>query len=82
VCASAVLTGDDITGVGVIDDIAIPVIIGVAVAHDLYTNGIVSKMAREIDRIAQKVQGPQGFTYALVAKYPRLYPNVRGELHF
>jgi len=77
-----VLAGDDITGVGVIDDIAIPFIVVGAVAHDLYTNGIVSKMAREIDRIAEKAKGPQGFTYALVAKSSGLYPNVRGGTTF
>ena len=39
-------------------------------------------MTAEIDRIAQKAQGPQGFTYALVAKYPGPYPNVRGGTTF
>nr|WP_068893333.1 hypothetical protein [Pedobacter panaciterrae] len=80
--ARGVLVADDVTGIGVIDDIAIPVIVVGAVAHDLYTNCIVNKMAREIDRIAQKVKGPQGFTYALVAKPPGLYPNVRGDYIF
>jgi RHS repeat-associated protein len=79
---SAVLAGDDITGIGAIDDVAIPFIIGYAVYHDLSANGIYDKMAREIDRIAQKVKGPQGFTYALVAKSPGLYPNVRGGTTF
>jgi RHS repeat-associated protein len=43
---------------------------------------LYNKMTAEIDRIAQKAQGPQGFTYALVAKYPGLYPNVRGGTTF
>ena len=73
---SAVLACDDITGVGIIDDIAIPFIVVGAVAHDLYTNGIVSKMAREIDRIAEKAKGPQGFVYELVATRSGLYPNL------
>lgn len=76
------LVADDVTGIGVIDDIGIPVIVVGAVAHDLYTNGIANKMAREIDRIAEKAKGPQGFTYTLVAKHSGLYPNVRGGTTF
>ncbi|XHR97255.1 RHS repeat-associated core domain-containing protein [Mucilaginibacter sp. UC70_90] len=43
---------------------------------------LYNKMTAEIDRIAQKAKGPQGVAYALVAKYPGLYPNVRGGTTF
>lgn len=49
------------------------------------TNSAVSlynKMTTEIDRIAQKATGPQGFTYALVATSSGSYPNVRGGTTF
>ncbi|GAA4105555.1 RHS repeat-associated core domain-containing protein [Mucilaginibacter panaciglaebae] len=60
-------------------------------AHSLYQNrvylansgvALYNKMTAEIDRIARKAQGPQGFTYALVATVPGLYPNVRGGTKF
>ena len=43
---------------------------------------LYNKMTAEIDRIATKAQGPQGFTYALVPISPGLYPNVRGGTTF
>jgi hypothetical protein len=60
-------------------------------AYVLYQNRAVisnsavslyNKMTAEIDRIAQKAQGPQGFQYAVVAEFPGLYPNVRGGTTF
>lgn len=60
-------------------------------AYVLYQNRAViansavslyNKMTAEIDRIAQKAQGPQGALYALVANHPGLYPNVRGGTSF
>lgn len=39
-------------------------------------------MTAEIDRITKKAAGPQGVTYALVAKSCRAYPNVRGGTSF
>jgi len=60
-------------------------------AYVLYQNRAViaysavslyNKMTAEIDRIAQKAAGPQGFQYELLAARSGLYPNVRGGTTF
>jgi RHS repeat-associated protein len=58
---------------------------GAAAGTYLYMHSDVSlynKMTREIQRIKQKTTGPQGITYALVAKSSGTYPNVRGGTSF
>lgn len=39
---------------------------------------LVDKMAREIEKIAERVAGPDAEQYSLRAVRPGLYPNVRG----
>lgn len=76
---SASLAADDVTGIGVFDDVAIPFIIVGGVAATVYDNrALILKKMREIDRILQKVTGPQGFQYSLRASVDGFYPNVRG----
>lgn len=65
---SLVLVGDDVTGVGVIDDVAIPFVWVGATGVFLYQNkDLVAKMAKEIDGILTKAAGPMGVQYALLA---------------
>jgi hypothetical protein len=76
---SGVLIADDLTGIGVVDDIAIPFIVGAAITKDLYDYGIVEKMSREIDRILEKAKGPQGYVYELRVNNTGTYMDVRGN---
>jgi len=67
---SAGLLADDITGVGVADDIAIP---GVLLAAG--AGSILGKMSFELDKIrARQNTGPQGFQYALLVNAAGDYP--------
>ena len=63
-----VLIGDDVTGIGVADDVAIPFIYTGAAALFLYQNkDVIGKMVKEIDKILDKAVGPPGVQYALLA---------------
>jgi len=67
---SAGLLADDITGIGVADDIAIP---GVLLAAG--AGSILGKMSFELDKIrARQNAGPQGWQYALTAAASGDYP--------
>lgn len=73
---SLVLLGDDVTGVGVIDDAAIPFVWAGATSVFLYQNkDLVAKMAKEIDGILTKAVGPMGVQYALSASADGYYNN-------
>lgn len=56
------LAADDITGIGVVDDPAIPVVITSAVVAAL-----AAKMTYEISKIQERPAGPQGVQYSLRA---------------
>ncbi len=59
---AGVLAADDVTGVGVLDDPLIPVVVvGTAAA------ALTAKMAHEISRIQTKPAGPNGVQYSLRA---------------
>ncbi len=71
---SLVLVGDDVTGVGVIDDVAIPFVWVGATGVFLYQNkDLIAKMAKEIDGILTKAAGPMGVQYALLASSDGYY---------
>jgi RHS repeat-associated protein len=63
------LAVDDVTGIGVADDPAIPVVVVGAV-----TAAIAAKAAHEISKIQQRPPGPQGVQYALRATSSGEYP--------
>ncbi len=72
---SGVLLADDATGIGVLDDIAIPfVLAGGSIAY-LYDNAdLLAKQAKEINKILEKNLGGAGFSYELRATKSGLYP--------
>ena len=76
---SVTFAADDVTGVGVIDDVLIPfVVIGGAV-YTVYNNKeLIAKYIQETERIFQRALGPNGFQYSLRATVDGYYPNVRG----
>lgn len=78
--ASLVLVADDWTGVGTLDDIAIPVAYVGATAMFVYDNSkLIAKQAKEIAHLLKRtILGPQGFTYELRATSDGYYKNVRG----
>lgn len=67
--ASGVLLADDVTVVGVGDDVAIPPILAAAALA-----AVTAKAAYEIQKIMDRQKGPQGFQYALTANVSGLYP--------
>ncbi|MCM1311693.1 MAG: FG-GAP-like repeat-containing protein [Bacteroides sp.] len=79
--ASAAVFADDVTGLGVWDDVAIPVVYAGAAAYFIYDNYevLTRKMEMEIDAIRAKQRTfPQGEVYLLIALKDGDYPNVRG----
>ncbi|MCM1079020.1 MAG: hypothetical protein NC344_04775 [Bacteroidales bacterium] len=76
---SSVLVSDDISGIGAVDDVFIPLAYCTATVCFLYDNArLVAKRDREIEGIRnRKFQPNQGFTYALVATKDGYYPDVR-----
>ncbi|MBX3241938.1 MAG: RHS repeat-associated core domain-containing protein [Chitinophagaceae bacterium] len=80
---SGALVADDVTVIGVVDDIAIPVIIIGGVVYTAYKNAdLIEKYAGEVAGILQKIIGPPGFQYSLRASVDGEYPNVRGGTTF
>lgn len=79
--ASLITLADDWTGVGLIDDIAIPAAYSVATVGFLYDNqALIEKQAREISRIASKnLSLKEGFTYELLINQSGTYLDVRGN---
>jgi len=59
---SGVLLADDLTGIGVGDDLAIPVVLAVTGAAAL-----TAKMTQEISKVQERPLGPQGVQYSLRA---------------
>ncbi|MEO9872989.1 DUF6443 domain-containing protein [Ekhidna sp.] len=75
---SLILLGDDVTGVGVVDDVLIPVAYAAAAVWFTYENrDLIAKKTREVERILAKAAGPPGFQYSLRATVPGYYPDVR-----
>ena len=79
--ATAISVGlavDDITGVGVADNVLIPVVYGVATIGFLADN-VLSKQEEQMQRLALKDRPGNGFTYELLAKQDGYYRNVRNN---
>ena len=77
--ATAISVGlavDDITGVGVADNVLVPVVYGVATIGFLADN-VLSKQEEQMQRLALKDRPGDGFTYKLVATKNGYYRNVR-----
>lgn len=77
--ATAISVGlavDDITGVGVADNVLIPVAYGVA-AFGVMTEHLYKKQEKQIERLALKDRPGNGFTYQLEAITDGYYKNVR-----
>ena len=77
--ATAISVGlavDDITGVGVADNVLVPVVYGVATIGFLADN-VLSKQEEQMQRLALKDRPGDGFTYKLVAAKNGYYRNVR-----
>ncbi len=73
--STGALVADDLTGIGVADDIVIPVIWVGATGTFLYNNKeIVQKRAREMDRLLSKYMPTRGVQYTLRAKSDGMYP--------
>uniref|UniRef100_UPI0025D544AD hypothetical protein n=1 Tax=uncultured Chryseobacterium sp. TaxID=259322 RepID=UPI0025D544AD len=66
---SGVLLADDVTVVGVADDVAIPPILAIAAVA-----AIAAKATYEIQKIMDRQKGPQGVQYSLRATTSGLYP--------
>jgi len=73
------LVADDVTGLGVADNVLIPVAYGAAAAGFMYDNAqLIMKRDKEIEGIRSRTYKPrQGVTYALVATKDTVYPDVR-----
>lgn len=78
ITAVTVLLADDVTGIGVADDVAIPVVIGGVVTY-VAVKYLQEKMSKEIDRILTKAAGPQGAVYELRVRKSGTYKDVRGN---
>ena len=68
--ATAISVGlavDDITGVGVADNVLIPVVYGVA-AFGVFADNVLSKQEVQMQRLALKDRPGNGFTYESLAK--------------
>ena len=72
------LAVDDITGVGVADNVLIPVVYGVA-AFGVFADNVLSKQEEQMQRLALKDRPGNGFTYELLAKQDGYYRNVRNN---
>ena len=73
--ATAISVGlavDDITGVGVADNVLIPVAYGVA-AFGVFADNVLSKQEEQMQRLALKDRPGNGFTYELLAKKDGYY---------
>lgn len=81
--SSVILLGDDVTGIGVADDVLIPVIWEGAAGAWLYdNNALLQKQLTEIGRIIDKQLKPSGFTYELRVNRSGNYTDVRGNQIF
>ena len=79
--ATAISVGlavDDITGVGVADNVLIPVVYGVA-AFGVFADNVLSKQEEQMQRLALKDRPGNGFTYQLEATKNGYYRNVRNN---
>lgn len=79
--ATAISVGlavDDITGVGVADNVLIPATFAVATIGFLADN-VLSKQEEQMQRLALKDRPGNGFTYQLLVKQDGYYRNVRNN---
>ena len=67
---------DDATGIGVADDVLIPVIYGYA-AYEFMTENMLKRQEQQITRLAQKNRPEEGYLYQLEVLQDGYYRNVR-----
>ncbi len=81
---SLITLSDDFTGVGVINDVAIPAAYTAATFKFAYDNQyLIEKQTREIAHWAQKkLSLKQGFVYELQARNSGYYPDVHGGVRY
>ena len=73
---STVIMADDATGIGVADDVLIPIIYSF-VAYEFITENMAKRQEQQITRLSLKNRPGDGFLYQLVAKNDGFYTNVR-----
>ena len=73
---STVIMADDVTGIGIADDVLIPAIYGYA-AYEFMTENMVKRQEQQIIRLSQKNRPGDGFLYQLKVKKDGFYKNVR-----
>ncbi len=74
------LVADDVTGLGVADNVLIPAAYGAAAAGFMYDNAqLIMKRDKEIEGIRRRMfkNNKEGITYALVATRDGYYTDVR-----
>ena len=78
--SSLLLLSDDVTGIGVVNDVLIPLSYAGATLAFAYNNSdLIAKQAREIEGIAKRtLSNRQGFVYQLQATKDGYYDDVRG----
>lgn len=73
---STVIMADDVTGIGIADDVLIPVIYSYA-AYEFMTENMLKRQEQQITRLAQKNRPGDGMLYQLEANKDGFYRNVR-----
>ena len=67
---------DDVTGIGIADDVLIPAIYGYA-TYEFMTENMLKRQEQQIIRLSQKNRPGDGFLYQLEVKKDGFYKNVR-----
>ena len=73
---STVIMADDVTGIGIADDVLIPAIYGYA-TYEFMTENMLKRQEQQIIRLSQKNRPGDGFLYQLEVKKDGFYKNVR-----
>lgn len=78
--SSLLLLSDDVTGIGVANDVLIPIAYeGATIAFAYDNSALIAKQAKEIEGIAKRtLSNKQGFVYQLQATKDGYYNDVRG----
>ena len=73
---STVIMADDVTVIGIADDVLIPAIYGYA-TYEFMTENMLKRQEQQIIRLSQKNRPGDGFLYQLKVKKDGFYKNVR-----
>ena len=63
---AAGLAADDVTGIGVADDVAIPFVLAGVGAYAFIKSDVLKKLQKETESLLRRTLGGNGFTYVLV----------------